>query len=128
MQYRQEIIRDAFTNGLKSPGIQQRHRELNFEIAVEKDCAMELAQKICEYYSQSQDIIRLSLSAATLQKKKSETKDPDCEIIAAQPPPTFHVASKTSSKACKTACISPTSGLRDVKEISFDEIGFCCYL
>ena len=62
---------------------------------------MELAQKNCEYYSQSQDIIRSSLSAATLQEKKSETKNPGCEIIAAQPSSTFRVASKASSSVSK---------------------------
>ena len=63
---KQEMIRDAFINGLPSPGIRQRlleHHELNLETAVEKARAMELAQKSCEYYSQSPDIIRSSLSA-----------------------------------------------------------------
>ena len=97
------MIRDAFINGLTSPGVRQgllEHRELNLETAVEKARAMELAQKNREYYSQSKDIIRSSLSAATLQEKKSETKDPGCEIIAAQPS-TFHVASKASSSVSK---------------------------
>ena len=48
--------------------------ELNLETAVEKTRAMELAQKNCEYYSQSQDIIRSSLSAATLQEKNWKLK------------------------------------------------------
>ena len=105
VQYKQEMIRDAFIDGLTSPGIRQRlleYRELNLETAVEKPRAMESAQKNCEYYSQSQDIIRSSLSAATLQEKNWKLK-PGCEIIAAQPPSTFHVASKASysvSKLC----------------------------
>ena len=97
VQYKQKMIGNAFINSLTSPGIRKRlleHRELNLETAVEKARAMESVQKNCEYYSQSQDIIRSSLSAATLQKKKSETKDPGCEIIAVQPSSTFHVASK----------------------------------
>ena len=98
------MIPHAFINGLTSPGIRQRlleHHELNLETAVEKARAMEFSQRHCEYYSQSQDIIQSSLSAATLQEQKSETKDPGCEIIAAQPFSTFNVASKTSSSVSK---------------------------
>ena len=72
VQYKQKMIGNAFINSLTSPGIRKRlleHRELNLETAVEKARAMESVQKNCEYYSQSQDIIRSSLSAATLQKK-----------------------------------------------------------
>ena len=40
VQYKQEMIRNAFINGLTSPGIRQRlleQRELNLETAVEKE-------------------------------------------------------------------------------------------
>ena len=76
VQYKQEIIRDAFTYGFISTGIRQRlleHRELNLETAVEKARAMELTQNNGEYYFQSQDTIQSSFSSATLQEKKSET-------------------------------------------------------
>ena len=56
VQYKQEMIRDAFINGLISPGMRQRlleHCELKLETAVEKARAMKLPQKNCEYYFQS---------------------------------------------------------------------------
>ena len=56
MQYKQEMVRDTFINGLLSSGIPQRlldHHQLNLETAIEKARAMELAQKNSEFYART---------------------------------------------------------------------------
>jgi len=59
-EYRQEMVRDAFINGLVSSGIRQKlleHRELNLDTAVEKARAIELVQTNSEFYTNSQDFL-----------------------------------------------------------------------
>ena len=70
MQYKQEMIYDAFINGIISPGIRQRlleYHDFNLETAVEK--AIEIMQKKYKCYSHSQKISQSNLFAATLHER-----------------------------------------------------------
>ena len=78
VQYKQEMVRDAFINGLLSCGIRQRlleHHELNLETAIEKARAMELAQKNSEFYARTEVPQRSSLSAAVMNEPHCEAKE-----------------------------------------------------
>ena len=78
VQYKQEMVRDAFINGLLSSGIRQRlfeHHEFNLETAIEKARAMELAQKNSEFYARTEVPQRSSLSAAVMNEPHCEAKE-----------------------------------------------------
>ena len=76
-QYKQEMVRDAFINGILSPGIRQRLLEndrLILETAVQQARSLDLAQKNAEFYSQSRGINSDLAVAAT--SEPAQQKDP----------------------------------------------------
>ena len=74
-QYKQEMVRDAFINGILSPGIRQRLLEndrLNLETAVQQARSLDLAQKNAEFYSQSRGIDSDLAVAATSEPARQK--------------------------------------------------------
>ena len=102
-QYKKEMIRDVFINGLVSHGIRQRlleNRELGLENAVEKARAMELAQKNSEFYSnipESRNNLAAASGITNLYNDDDVSKDSLCPSMSVNKQETASSVSKICS-------------------------------
>ncbi|XP_048589516.1 uncharacterized protein LOC125573188 [Nematostella vectensis] len=77
-QYREELIRDSFINGLNSPFIRQRlleNRELDLKTAFDQANALDLAQKNSDSYS-----VPLQTASVSAVPEQIEAQNPDHEV------------------------------------------------
>ena len=83
-EYKDDMIRDSFINGLSSNFIRQRlleNRTLTFTEAHEKACSIELAKLNCETYT-CQDTSSRQMCA--LQKDETKSKESNVSVIASK--------------------------------------------
>ncbi|XP_064122409.1 uncharacterized protein LOC135226624 [Macrobrachium nipponense] len=97
-QYREELIRDTFINGLASPMIRQRlleNKTLDVEAAYDQAYSLGLAQRNASFYSHM--LLHVGHTAAVVT--------PDHALIADD-----HVKSGPTSESCESSVLAANTG------------------